>query len=290
MMKAELVCERSAQLGEGAHWVADESEVYWVDILGRQLIRTGLGAEPFQAWDMPEDIGAGVRRHGGGFLVALRDGLHFFDERKGDLTFIVDPEADLAGNRFNDGCLDKRGRFWVGTMDYAAEQPTGSLYLLHKDLSIQKKDTGYIVTNGPAFSPRGDVLYHNETMRGQVFSFGLDMDSGTLTNKKLLIDIPEAEGLPDGLTVDAAGNLWIAHVTGGKVVRYSPDGQKLSEVKLPTPIVTSCCFGGPDLSTLYVTTGRILMNAKELQQYPLSGSLFAIQTDTQGQGTTMFGG
>lgn len=289
-MIPECVSTKTALLGEGALWSPRDDDLFWVDILGKTLMKAGIASGQEHSWDMPAEIGGAVLRRSGGLVVVLRSGFAFFSPETGALRPISDPESDHPFNRFNDCCVDQTGRMWAGTMDFDAKKETGHLYRLDPDLSVHRMDSGYIVTNGPAFSPNGDLMYHNETMRGQVFVFDHDPATGEISNKQLLMQMDEKDGLPDGLAVDAEGHLWIAHVTGGKICRYDPGGRLLQSIPLPTPIVTSCAFGGPDLSTLFITTGRILLSEQELKEYPLSGSLFALETDTKGLPPGLFAG
>jgi sugar lactone lactonase YvrE len=200
------------------------------------------------------------------------------------------PEPDLPGNRLNDAAVDARGRLWFGSMHFDAEEPTGSLYRLDPDGTLAVADRGYRVTNGPAFSPCGRVLYHNDTVAGLVLAFDLDEESGAVSNRRVFASLGPGEGLPDGMAVDAAGHVWVACATGGAVHRYHPSGRLLERVLVPSPVVTSVAFGGPSLSTLFATTARIMMSDRDLVAWPLSGALFAFETDAVGQAAPPFAG
>lgn len=286
----ERISALQAVLGEGAWWDPADSVLWSVDILGKTLFRTDVASGVTATWRMPSEIGAACPRRAGGLIVCLRQGFAFFDPSSRELEVLFSPEPDLTGNRLNDAAVDPAGRLWAGSMDFDAITPTGTLYRLDPDLSCHPMDTGYVVTNGPAFSPDGRTLYHNDTTRGRVFEFDFDLDTGCISNKRLVIQLPGHGGWADGLSVDAAGDIWLCQVMAGRIGRYSPAGRLKQTIALPVPMVTSCCFGGPDLSVLYVTTARIMLAEAELAAYPGSGDLYAVQTDSRGQARTPFAG
>jgi D-xylonolactonase len=286
----ELVWNAAAELGEGALWSVSESAVYWVDILGRRVMRQRWADGARTTWDMSETVGAALPDASGAMLLALRSGLYRLPAGSTAPELMLAPEPNLPGNRLNDATVDARGRLWFGSMDFAAEKPTGSLYRLDPDGTLTVADHGYRVTNGPAISPCGRILYHNDTMAGLVLAFDLDAESGALSNRRVFAALGAGEGLTDGLAVDAEGHVWVACVTGGSVHRYTPDGRLVGRIPVPSPIVTSVAFGGPSLSLLFVTTGRILMSDRDLTAWPLSGALFMFETDAIGQATPPFVG
>ncbi len=290
LSEPRCVWDARAVVGEGATWSAREQALYWVDIYGRRLLRFRPATGTCDAWGFDEEICALAERTRGGLIVTLRNRFAFFDPETGALEPLFNPEPDRPNNRFNDGKCDPLGRFWVGTMDFDQRDPSGALYRLSADLRCDGMDAGYVVSNGPAWSPDAAVMYHNETARGQVFAFDFDLERGEPRNKRLFLQLQDGEGLPDGMAVDAEGCLWLAQVTGGKVVRYDRTGRALCTIAVPATTVTSCAFGGPSLRTLYITTGTLLVPSEESERQPFAGGLFAVDVEVEGLPSTPFAG
>lgn len=290
MKTPECVWDAGAALGEGPLWSATQQALYWTDILGRRLHRYSFH-EPRRTWEFGEEISAVAERaDGDGLIVTLRSGFAFFDPATGKLDPLVRPEADLPANRFNDGKCDNRGRFWAGTMDFGCKEPTGSLYRLDPELACTRLETGYAVTNGPAWDADYQTMYFNDSVNGRVYAFDFDADAGTLSNKRLFLQFSEAEGSPDGMTTDAEGGLWIAHWGASKVTRHDPQGKVLHTVTLPCSQVTSCVFGGPNFSTLFITTAANGLSEKQKAAEPLAGGLFAVDPGVKGKPANLFRG
>ncbi|WP_443749741.1 SMP-30/gluconolactonase/LRE family protein [Asticcacaulis solisilvae] len=242
-----------AILGEGPLWSPKYQSVFWVDILGKKLHRYGLADRAQQSWDMPDIINWIVEREKGGFVVSIRQTVHFLTLDPFSLTPVAQPEKDKPGNRLNDAKVDARGRLWTGTMDLAFKDRTAALYRIDPDLSVHTMDTDYVCTNGPAFSRDGKILYHNETHDGIVYAFDLAAD-GSLSNKRVFTKFEAGVGLPDGCTVDADDGLWVSHYGGGRISRYFPDGRKDFDIMLPAQCTTSLTFCGNDLDRMVVTS------------------------------------
>ena len=225
---------------------------------------------------------------GGGFIGGSRHGLLAIDLDRQSYERIVDPEPELPDNRFNDGKVDRHGRFWAGTMDNREEEATGALYRIDPDLGWTLIDRDYRVTNGPAFSPNGRIMYHNDFGLRNIYAFDLDA-AGTASNKRLFAHFPEEMGYPDGMTVDAEGCLWVAFWDGWAVRRLSPEGEVIQEIPMPVQRPTSCAFGGPALDRLFVTSARIGLNENALAVQPLAGALFMLETAIGGVAERPFG-
>jgi sugar lactone lactonase YvrE len=284
----KLVCDAKAELGEGPIWSQRDQAVYWVDIKGRKLHRYGLDGAT-ASWPMPENISWVCEREDRpGFIAG-------FDRVIGELqldpvaiTPRLTPEADIPGNRLNDAKVDPLGRIWFGTMQDAEKDPSGSFYRLDGDFSFHREDTGYFCTNGPAFSPDGKTLYHNETVGdAAIYQFDLQPDGG-LSNKRVFARFPAGEGYPDGMTTDAEGCLWVAHWDGWGVSRYRPDGTRERFIELPVSQVTSCTFAGNRLDRLFVTSARIGISPEKLENEPAAGGLFEIDPGVCGLPTNKF--
>lgn len=278
---ATCVAQPRALLGEGPVWVAAEQALYWVDIKGLAIHRLSPESGETTRWPTPFRIGSLAPRAGGGFIGGSERGLVLIDRAVERFDIIVDPEADRPGNRFNDGKLDMAGRFWAGTMDDAEEQATGALYRLDPDLRWTRLDDGYQVTNGPAFDPNGRVLYHTDSASREIFRFDLAAD-GSLANKRMLARFHQADGHPDGMTVDAEGCLWVCFWDGWCVRRLSPEGEMLSLLPLPVQRPTSCVFGGPGMDRLFVTSATIGLDDAALAAQPHAGGLFMAEPGVRG--------
>jgi sugar lactone lactonase YvrE len=212
------------------------------------------------------------------------------DLTTGKASTIASPEAGKPGNRFNDGKCDRRGRFWVGTLAIDATPGHGSLYRLDPDGRCQTMDTGFHISNGLGWSPDDRRFYFTDTGPKRIYVYDFDAESGAIENRRVFAQLPDNVGSPDGLAVDADGFVWSAHWDGWCVTRYDPEGKVDRVINLPVPRPTSCSFGGPDLSTLYITSARIRLSAQQLAEAPMSGSVFALQAGVRGLPETPFAG
>jgi len=282
------VADVRAVLGEGPVWVEREAALYWVDIKGRKIFRLGEGGQLDQ-WETPFRVGSLAPRASGGFIAGTDQGIAIVDLVSGRFEVVDQPEADLPDNRFNDGKVDRGGRFWAGTMDDTEKKAAGSLYRIGPDLRSTRVDDGYKVTNGPTFSPSGDRMYHNDSARKATYVFDLDGD-GNAANRRLFATYGEGDGYPDGMTVDAEACLWIAFWDGGCVRRYSPAGECLRTIELPVARPTSCAFGGDELDRLYITSASIGLDAAARSVQPLAGGLFMTSPGVRGLSEIPFAG
>jgi sugar lactone lactonase YvrE len=290
MTDIQCVWEEPAILGEGPLWSACENAVYWVDIVSRKIHRYGVAHDTRHTWTFEAQVTSLAERRQGGLVGTVRAGFAFIDLEAGAFEPIVMPEADMPQNRFNDGKVDQRGRYWAGSMDDGEKLATGSLYRLDGDLSLHKILENYFIPNGPAFSADGQTLYHTDTAKRTIFAFDFNGD-GAISNKRAFVElVAEEEGYPDGMTVDSEDCIWLAHFAGSRVTRYSPQGKVLQVIAMPVPNITSCTFAGSDLDTLYITTARHLLNEEDIRKYPLSGSLFSCKPGATGLPTPLFAG
>lgn len=290
--REDLVCAVPAStfLGEGPVWSAADRRLLFVDILAPSVIAADPATGTFQTRPMPELVGAVVPRRRGGYVAAMQTGFKSFDWSSPSISTIAHPEADKPGNRFNDGKCDRRGRFLAGTLAINTVPGEGALWRLDPDGRTTKLDSGFHISNGLGWSPDDRLFYFTDSRPRRIYVYDYDIESGAVANRRLFVQLPEGVGLPDGLTVDAEGFVWSAHWDGWCVTRYAPDGSVDRVINLPVPRPTSCCFGGPDLTTLYITTARIRLSAQQLAEAPLSGSVFALQTGVRGQADTPFAG
>ena len=290
MPNVECVWEIDALLGEGPLWVKREQAVYWVDIFNNHVHRYRLADGDRKTWMFDDIITSLSAREQGGFIGTIRDGYALIDLESRSVEPLQLPESDMPNNRFNDGKVDAQGRYWAGTMDIGQTAESGVLYRLNTDLSLDKMDENYIITNGPAFSKNGETLYHTDSIKREIYAFDLS-PTGAVSNKRSFIQFEdENDGVPDGMTVDSEDCIWVCHFGGSRITRYSPEGEMVQVIPMPVPNITSCTFAGDNLDTLFITTAQTAIAEEDLSKYPLAGSLFSFKPGVQGLPTPLFVG
>jgi len=274
----EVVTDIRCELGEGPLWDPVRRCILWVDITKGVIYQYREGNKP-EMMEIGQKTGAIAPVNGGGLIAALKDGFAFIDQSGRKIKIIADPEKSLHGNRFNDGKCDPAGRFWAGTMDEIENRRgAGSLYSLNNDLTVSVKIKGVSCSNGLAWSLDHRVFYYIDTPTRQVVAYDYEVEDGKITNRRVVINISSEEGLPDGMTIDAEGMLWVAHWGGWKISRWNPStGERLTDLSLPVSHVSSCTFGGSGLDDLYVTSARAGLNKDELDAQPQAGALFVLR-------------
>jgi sugar lactone lactonase YvrE len=234
--------------------------------------------------------GAAVPRKAGGLVVALEHGFHFLDWETEKLTLIADPETEMENNRFNDGKCDEAGRCLAGSLSFE-EQPLAALYCLDVDQTVRKLVDGVTCSNGISWSPDGRTMYYIDSPTKRVVAYDYEVASGALSDQRTVVTIPEDGGVPDGMSVDVEGMIWVAQWGGWQVSRWNPQtGEQLSSIALPVAQVTSCTFGGPNLDEMYITTAHIGQTANELAKQPKAGGIFHIKLSIAGLPTNFYGG
>ncbi|HKG06110.1 MAG TPA: SMP-30/gluconolactonase/LRE family protein [Pedobacter sp.] len=288
-MKVSNVLEHTALLGEGPIWDHRSGTIIWVDILRSQVMQFNPETKAFQISNVGKNISALAIRKDGGFVAAARNGFGWLDLKKPSFTYVSQPEIELQNNRFNDGKCDPRGRFWAGSMDCKdGKTLCGSLYSIDSKLSPLIKIEHVGCSNGLAWSPDCAIFYYIDTPTRQVVAYDYNITDSSISNKRTVIVIPDEEGLPDGMTIDTDGMLWIACWNGWSVSKWDPyTGNFLSSIRLPVSQVSSCTFGGPNLRDLYISSARVGLNRLELRQQPLAGSLFVVK-DCDAKGIQAF--
>ncbi|WP_288050662.1 SMP-30/gluconolactonase/LRE family protein [Acidiphilium sp.] len=275
-MRIERLGESCDELGEGPLWDVEEQRLYWIDSHGGAIHRADARGEDHRTWALPEHIGSMCLREGGGAVVSLRNGFHFFDFGGGELTLIADPERDIRRTRMNDGKVDRQGRFLAGSMDYEEREPLAGLYRLDPDRTVTQLETGIIVSNGPCWSPDGGTFYFADSWARRIWAYKYDTATGSLLSRRVFADFEgHLRGYPDGATVDAEGYVWSAEVYGGRLVRFAPDGTIDRLLGMPVDSITSMSFGGADLDILYVTSMARPFRGQRRQERE-AGGLFAV--------------
>jgi sugar lactone lactonase YvrE len=282
----ELVVDAHCQLGEGPAYFYDR--LWWVDILGKRVHEYDPKTGAHHAHIFDVQVTVVVPRQGGGFVLATEDGFALLDRMDGKPEFVADPESHLPGNRFNDGKCDPRCRLWAGTMAREGGAKCGSLYVLNHGLAAEHRVPDISCSNGLAWSSDGRTMYYIDTPTRTVDAFDYDLETGTLANRRPVVQIP---GYPDGMTIDAEDKLWVATWGGWSVLHCDPGtGEILEKVPVPASQVTSCAFGGANLSDLYITSARVGVPEDQIEQQPHAGGLFRLRTNTRGLPTAAFAG
>lgn len=262
----------SARVGEGPFWDERSGLLHWVDILSGRIHtgdpRTGEQREPIT---LPTLVGAAVPKTSGGFVAATSDG---FADVRDDGTWTTRLAFLPDGQRMNDAKCDPSGRFWAGSNDMGFASGQGALHVLSADWSSEQVLGGLTLPNGLAWSPDGRSFYLVDTIAGEVYAFDVVPGTPAPANRRLLARFPQETGMPDGMTIDAQGCLWIAMWAGDRLLRLSPEGRVLMEVGMPVHQPSSCAFGGPDLDVLYVTSAR---EGLDLPERDPAGSVFAVR-------------
>lgn len=277
-MDVEVVLHVQTEVGESPVWCEQRHLLWWVDITAGLLHAFSPATGQDKSWSMNQPIGCVALTEGPALLVGLHHGMHLFDPESETLTFVCQPEAHLPSNRPNDAAMSRDGRFFVGTMAQKPDGvPRGSLYRMDPDGSTSHLLDGLHVPNGIAISPDNRTLYLSDSWASvrQIWAFDLD-DSGNISNRRPFFDTTPLPGRPDGACIDEDGGYWSAAIDGGELLRISPDGTVDTRIALPLRKPTKPCFGGENLSTLYITS----LNAGGGDDY--SGAILAVRPGRRG--------
>ncbi len=284
--KIDLLIDSRAIVAEGPSWDMERKLLYWVDVDGKKIHVYDPSKNEDKAIDTGQYVGAIVPKKSGGVVLAMHHGIYFFDFEEKKFTFICDPESDKSDNRFNDGKCDAAGRFWAGTMSLEEKAPLGALYRMNPDRSVTKVLDNVTVSNGITWSPDSSIMYYIDTPTKSVAAFDYDLTTGSISNKRIIVRIPDGQGVPDGMTSDLEGMIWVAHWGGWRISRWDPSNGKLIEViNIPVEKVTSCVFGGEDLDELYITTSSRGLSKDKLKSQPHAGGVFKFKTSVRGMPT-----
>lgn len=287
----ELVLDARAELGEGPVWDARSARLIWVDIMRGRVHRFDPATGRDEMREVGEPVGAAVPAADGSLMLATMSGFARLDFDAGGVAPIAQVEADRPDTRMNDGACDPAGRFWAGTMafEHRTRRGAGALYRLDPDGRATAMLRDVTLSNGIDWSPDGRLMYYVDSGTQRVDAFDFDVARGTLSNRRPLVRIAAETGVPDGLTVDAEGFLWLAVWGGAAVHRYSPHGVLDRVVRMPVTQPTKCWFGGQDLADLFITSAWIDLSAEEQAAQPLAGGLFRVRPGVRGKPATLFG-
>jgi sugar lactone lactonase YvrE len=279
-IKPQLFLRGSYVLGEGPFW--HHGQLGWIDIeCGHLLLHRAGETKTFGPFG--QRIGVAVPTSQNTFVLALERNIVQLNPSNGTILPLCEDIPIASGHRFNDGKCDPAGRFLVGTLEMSGFQKTDKLYIYETGKPLRILREGLSISNGMAWSEDGKIFYHIDTPTRTVSAFDYDVDQGLLSNERTILTFSKEEGWPDGMAIDRNGHLWIAFWDGWAVRCYDPSsGKCLAEIPVPCARPTSCCFGGPELKSLYITTARQNLSEKELSEQPLAGSLFVCAPMTSG--------
>jgi sugar lactone lactonase YvrE len=287
----ELVIDSKSELGEGAIWNYKTQELIWVNITDHVLNIYNPNLDFNKEMLTGQMIGTVVPTESGKLIVALQYGFYHLDPETGAKQFIANPEEAITGNRFNDGKCDPAGRFWAGTMSMEGKKNAGALYRLNPDSTVLKMIDSVGTSNGIVWSLDYRKMYYIDTPTRKVSAWDYSNVTGDIENPHTAIEVPKEMGFPDGMTIDADGNLWIALWGGSAVGCWNPEtGELIRTIDVPAKNVTSCAFGDNDLGTLYITTARQGTSEEELEKYPHAGGLFKVRPGVKGVEAFFFKG
>jgi sugar lactone lactonase YvrE len=270
-----------ARLGEGVCWHPARQTVWWIDILGRRFYEASLDGGAARVMECDQLIGAIAPTRSGGLVAALHKGIYLVDPASGSTKpFAAPTDHDARTFRFNDAKVDPQGRLWAGTLALDGRRGQSRFYRIDPDRTVQVMREGVSVSNGLAWAPDGRTLYYIDSPTRMVQAFAFDGDAGTLGPPQVVLRFTEADGMPDGCTVDVEGHLWVAHWGGSKVTRWDVGlGRLLRTIPLPVLNVTSCAFGGVRRDQLFITTA---FDDDSAPPEPEAGYIFRIDPGTAG--------
>jgi len=287
MAQAEHLLAIGNRLGEGPLWHPAEETLYWVDIEGETIYRISTETGEPEGFPAGQPVGCLAFRESGGLALGTRDGLGYGNLPEITPEIIHTPEPGRANSRFNDGKVDRKGRFWAGTL---GEDDQSKLYRWDPDGSLQAMQTGVQISNGIGWSPDDSLMYYTDSPKGLIYLYDFDLESGVIDNRREFASVQPEDGVPDGLTVDSDGFVWSAHWDGWRITRYDPEGKIERVIYLPVQRPTSCTFGGTELDQLFITSARTGLSEADLRDQPLAGDLFLLAAEVKGQKETFFSG
>lgn len=285
----ELVLDCRANLGEGPVWDERTNTLVWVDLMAQDVHRYDPATGQDDAVNVGTPVGAAVLRESGGLMLAVESGFIALAD-DGSTQPFVPVEGEDGTHRMNDGKCDSSGRFWAGTNSYEFVPGESTLWRLDADGTVTAAVTGLTLANGLGWSPDDQTMYLIDSFGLRLDAFDYDAATGALGPARTLVRFADDGTLPDGMTVDAEGYLWVVMYAGGAIRRYAPDGTLDRVIPVPVSQPTSCTFGGPDYTDLYVTSGNQNKSSAELAVEPTLGGLFRARPGVTGRPATRYAG
>ncbi len=280
ILKASLLIDAKAGVGDGAMWYPTEKMFYWVDMDAKTLHSYNPASKVTEMFELGKMTGTVAPIDTGGVLLGVSDGVYSFNTHTKTMKLLVAPETGMPNNWLNDGKCDPSGRFWVGSM---GPKNKASLYRVNAEGQSQNMLDSITISNGIVWSNDKTKMYYIDTPSNEVKQFDYNDKTGSIANKKVVVKFPDGVGSPDGMAIDTKGNLWIAHWGGSCVSCWDPKtGEMIAKVEVPALNVTSCAFGGENLETLYITTTSLFMDESSQKKFPLRGGIFMVNTGAKG--------
>src|SRR5882672_1142406 len=281
--KPDEIIRAGNTLGEGILWDSRRQVLWWTDIHERHLHRYAWDRRAVETLDTPERVGSfGLVAGSERLIAAFASGIALYEPRTQAVAWLARPQQDVPGVRFNDGRVDRQGRFWSGTMcETQPRTSIGGLYSVNGAGEARCHVRGVSISNGLCMSPDGALLYFADSPTRTINAYELLEPEGTLGEKRTFARTPDGT-VPDGATVDVDGCVWSAHWGGHSVVRYTPDGRVDRTIRVPASQPSCVCFGGPDLDWLFVTSAREDLDAAALAREPHAGDVFVYRTGIKG--------
>jgi sugar lactone lactonase YvrE len=288
-LSIEIVAAGADQLGEGPVWWVERQRLVRVDINAPAIVvrELGTGAEARRALDAP--VSFALPSADGGLVAGVGRRVVHLPALDAPLRELAAVEPDQPGNRFNDAACDACGRLWAGTMSTTRAPGAANLYRLLPSGELTVALAGVTLSNGLDWSPDVTRLYYVDSTTQRIDAIDFDLDRGRLGTRRAFAAIDPRDGLPDGLTVDAEGGVWLCLFGGGVLRRYRPDGALDDELRLPVTNPTSPAFAGPGLDDLFVTSARHRLTPEQLREEPLAGSLLRLRPGIRGRPAHRFG-
>lgn len=290
MRQVDVALDGHADLGEGPWWDQQGGELLWVDIFAGRVHMFDPASGQDRYIEIGQPVGMVARRQAGGLVCAVRDGIGIIDPDESTFKLVAPIETDKAGNRMNDGACDAAGRLWAGTMATDLSPSAGALYRISTTLHVAPVLTGVSISNGLDWSPDGQTFYFTDSATRRLDAYDYDIETGTVSNGRVLVDLRDPVATPDGIAVDAEGTIWVAMWDGGRIERFSPSGKPLETVRMPVTRPTSLAFGGPDLDQLFISSARNGLSALQKSNEPHAGAIFVIRPGSTGRLPWAFGG
>lgn len=277
-IQIQVAVPLATRLGEGVMWDADHALVRWVDILDHRMYSYHPASGDRVSVVTPAYPSAIVPTADGGYLLAAKGAIYRLAAQDNQFERACGIEASVLSNRCNDGKCDPEGRFWIGTMAMDESAGAGSVYLIDSDLKPDRVIENLTISNGMAWNSSQSLFYHTDTPTGSIFVYDYEPTSGAIANKRTVIRFADSAGWPDGMTIDAAGRLWVAMWNGWSIVCVDPvEGRIRTIISLPVARPTNCTFGGVNLDEMYVTTATAGLSESDLKNQPHAGALFVVR-------------
>ena len=285
--KPTCVWKNRSLLGEGTLWVPTLNSIFFVDIKKKKIFILNTKTRKRKIFKVNKEIGFVSHIKENVFILGLKSELRIVNLINKKVLYSIKVESNKKYNRLNDGKTDPMGRLWFGTMDnLERKKSSGSLYCLNNKLKLHKVDSKYYITNGPAFLNKNN-FYHTDTRKKIIYKIRIN-NKLKILKKSVFLKFRKVDGFPDGMTTDTKNNLWVCHYAGGCISVYNLKGKKIHKINLPAKNITNCTFGGSKYNQLYVSTARKDLKIKDINKYPLSGSLFKMRTNIKGKSTQSF--